>query len=87
MFAFILLGINYDRELAKRKYGIYIFRVQGQIYHFIDDLVPLGAKEKHLQLYFYDNENEITNGMALSDKINEIVVRKLIDIQKVNPYS
>ncbi|XP_075088120.1 uncharacterized protein LOC142170181 [Nicotiana tabacum] len=87
MFAFTSLEVNYDRELAKRNRGIYTFRVQGQMYHFIDDLVPSRATGKFLQLYFYDNENELTNRMALSDKINETVIKKLMDILKVNPYS
>lgn len=29
MFAFTLLGMNYDKELAKRNRVIYTFRVQG----------------------------------------------------------
>ncbi|XP_069144240.1 uncharacterized protein [Solanum lycopersicum] len=87
MFAFTSLGVHYDRELARRNRGIYTFKVQGQMYHFIDDLIPSGGKGKNLQLYFYDNENELTNRMALSDNLNEIIVTKLIDILKVNPYS
>ena len=87
MFAFTSLGVHYDRELARRNCGIYTFKVQGQMYHFINDLIPSGGKRKNLQLYFYDNENELTNRMALSDNLNEIIVTKLIDILKVNPYS
>lgn len=59
MFAFTSLGVNYDRNLAKRNRGIYTFRVQGQMYHFIDDLVANDNSPKNLQLYFYDNEDGI----------------------------
>ncbi|KAG5584305.1 hypothetical protein H5410_044739 [Solanum commersonii] len=87
MFAFTSLGVHYDRGLAKRNHGIYTFKVQGQMYHFIDDLIPSGGKRKNLQLYFYDNKNELTNRMTLSDNLNEVIVTKLMDILKVNPYS
>ncbi|KAG5611760.1 hypothetical protein H5410_023041 [Solanum commersonii] len=87
MFAFTSLGVHYDRELAKRNRGIYTFKVQRQMYHFIDDLIPSGGKGKNLQLYFYDNENELTNRMTLSDNLNEVIVTKLMDILKANLYS
>ncbi|KAG5568071.1 hypothetical protein H5410_064915 [Solanum commersonii] len=87
MFAFTSLGVHYDRELAKRNRGIYTFKVQGQIYHFIDDLIPSAGKAKNLQLYFYDNQNELTNRMTLSNNLNERIVTKLMDILKLNPYS
>nr|XP_016495795.1 PREDICTED: uncharacterized protein LOC107814837 [Nicotiana tabacum] len=38
MFAFTSLRVKYDRDLAKRNRGIYTFRVQKKMYHFIDDL-------------------------------------------------
>ncbi|KAG5598941.1 hypothetical protein H5410_030311 [Solanum commersonii] len=87
MFAFTSLGVRYDTELAKRNRGIYTFKVQGQMYHFIDDLKPSTGKPKNLQLYFYDNENELTNRMALADNLNELIVTKLIHMLKLNPYS
>lgn len=46
MFAFTSLGVNYDRILAKRNHGIYTFKVQGQMYHFINDLIPSGKRAK-----------------------------------------
>nr|XP_033510046.1 uncharacterized protein LOC104088840 isoform X2 [Nicotiana tomentosiformis] len=48
MFAFTSLGVKYDKELARRNCGIYTFRVQGQMYHFIDDLVPSNEKPRNL---------------------------------------
>ncbi|XP_019236950.1 PREDICTED: uncharacterized protein LOC109217179 [Nicotiana attenuata] len=87
MFAFTSLGVKYDKELARRNCGIYTFRVQGQMYHFIDDLVPSNEKPRNLQLYFYYNDNELANRMACSTRINESIVKKLMDILKVNPYT
>lgn len=40
MFTFTSLVVKYDRDLARRNRGIYTFRVQEKMYHFIDDLVP-----------------------------------------------
>lgn len=42
---------------------------QGKMYHFIDDLVPSDRPAKNIQLYFYDTDNELTNGMAFSEKL------------------
>jgi len=86
MFAFTSLGVNYDKNLAQRNRGIYTFRVQGQMYHFIDDLIAANDRPKNLQLYFYDNEVEITNRMALPANLSESIVMKLMNILKAYPY-
>ncbi|XP_009767303.1 uncharacterized protein [Nicotiana sylvestris] len=87
IFAFTSLGVTYDRELAKRNKGIYTFRVQGQMYHFINDLIPSNEKGRNLQLYFFDSENEMRNRMACSDKLNKCTVKSLMEILEINPYS
>ncbi|WMV15707.1 hypothetical protein MTR67_009092 [Solanum verrucosum] len=51
IFAFTSLGVTYDKELAKRNNGIYTFRVQGQMYHFINDLIPTDKKGKKIFSY------------------------------------
>lgn len=86
MFTFTSLGVKYDKELARKKYGIYTCRVQGQMYHFIDNLVPSNEKPRNLQLYFYDHDSELANRMACLTRINESIVKKLMDILMVNPY-
>lgn len=53
-FAFTSFGVRYDKELCKRNKGIYMFRVQGQIYHLINELLPSGNHPSILQFYFYD---------------------------------
>ncbi|KAK4344714.1 hypothetical protein RND71_034890 [Anisodus tanguticus] len=87
MFAFTSLGVTYDKALARRYHGICTFRVQGQMYHFMPDLLPSGEKAKNLQLYFYDNESELANRMAYSAHISESVVKRLMNILSKNPYS
>ena len=34
--------------------GIYTFKVHGQIYHKLDQLIPGKNDPRHMQLYFYD---------------------------------
>nr|XP_033512775.1 uncharacterized protein LOC108945664 [Nicotiana tomentosiformis] len=86
MFAFISLGVNYDKALAKRNHGIYTFKVQGQTYHFINDLIPSNRHPRNLQLYFYDDNTEMLNRMTSSSILRQSVVEKLTNILKINPY-
>lgn len=54
MFAFTSMGVHCDKSLVQRNDGIYTFRVQGQLYHFMDNLIPSeNEKPKNLQLYFF----------------------------------
>ena len=57
-FAFTSFGVKYDKNLCKRNRGIYTFRVQGQVYHFINEMLPSNNEPSYLQLYFYDTEHE-----------------------------
>ncbi|XP_070044149.1 uncharacterized protein [Nicotiana tomentosiformis] len=66
LFAFTSLGIKYDKDLAKRNSGIYTFRVQGKMYHWINNLHPTDDKPRNIQLYFYDNSNALTHKMPCS---------------------
>lgn len=86
MFAFTSLGVNYDKTLAKRNQRIYTFNVQGQMYHFINDLIPTNRQPRNLQLYFYDENIEILNRMASSYILRQSIVEKLMNILKINPY-
>ncbi|GJV57128.1 uncharacterized protein Tco_1458133, partial [Tanacetum coccineum] len=60
-----------DANLTKRNNGVYTFRVQGQVYHFINDLVPENDNAKNLQLYFHDTEHELENRLASSDRLSK----------------
>ena len=56
------------------------YRVQGQVYHFIYELLPANNYPLYLQLYFYDSEHEIENRLRMSDKLSLSVIQKLIAI-------
>ncbi|KAL5550911.1 hypothetical protein UlMin_001087 [Ulmus minor] len=85
-FAFISFGVKTDKDLCKKYKGIYTFRVQGQIYHYINELVPMDNKPSYLQLYFYDTEHEIQNRLNIYSDLNASIINKLIQILKCNPY-
>ncbi|XP_073015106.1 uncharacterized protein [Primulina eburnea] len=88
MFAFTSLGVHCDKSLSRRNDGIYTFRVQGQLYHFMDQLIPSNNEiPKNLQLYFFDTEHEISNRMCVSTKFKENLIQKLIHILALNPYA
>ena len=61
-FAFTSFGAKYDRELTKNKNGIYTVCVQGQVYHFLDGILPNGNRPSGVQLYFYDPDAELPIG-------------------------
>ncbi|KAL5560737.1 hypothetical protein UlMin_036948 [Ulmus minor] len=85
-FAFTSFGVKTDKDLCKKYKGIYTFRVQGQIYHYINELVPMDNKPSYLQLYFYDTEHEIQNRLNIYSDLNLSIINKLIQILKSNPY-
>jgi hypothetical protein len=85
-FALTSFGVKYDKTFCRRNKGIYTFRVQGQVYHYINDLLPLDGHPSYLQLYFYDTEHEIENRIYDSDRLNPSILRRIIDILKINPY-
>ncbi|KAL7237372.1 hypothetical protein ACSBR2_003627 [Camellia fascicularis] len=86
-FAFTSFGVKYDKELCRRNKGIYTFRIQGQVYHFINELTSSDENLSHLQLYFYGTDHEIQNRMKSSEKLNPIILERLIKISHLNPYS
>jgi hypothetical protein len=85
-FALTSFEIKYDKNLCIRNKGIHTFKVQGQVYHYINDLLPLDGHPSCLQLYFYDTEHEIENRIHDSDRLNPFISNKIINIFKVNPY-
>ncbi|XP_031127552.1 uncharacterized protein LOC116029646 [Ipomoea triloba] len=87
-FAFTSLGIHqYDKDLCKRNKGIYTFKVQGQMYHFINNLLPYGCPPRNLQLYFYDTDHKIKNRVESVARLEENIVRALMEVMSCNPYA
>ncbi|KAL0327840.1 UNVERIFIED_CONTAM: hypothetical protein Scaly_2216600 [Sesamum calycinum] len=87
VFAFTSFGVTYDKELCRNDKNVYTFRVQGLVYHFLNDLIPKEGKGTNLQLYFHDVENEVNNRLAVSDKLKEELVLMIMKLLEVNPYS
>ncbi|GJV71206.1 DNA helicase [Tanacetum coccineum] len=64
MFSMTSPGANIDTSINNGK-GPYVFRISGQIYHWIGSMCPEeGNVPRFLQLYIYDTTNEVKNRMA-----------------------
>ncbi|XP_075500132.1 uncharacterized protein LOC142538720 [Primulina tabacum] len=87
MFVFTSMGVHCDTAFSKRNAGVYIFRVQGQLYHFICEIIPPeNETPKNLQLYFFDTEHELSNRLCISSKFKDTLTQKLMYILSKNPY-
>ncbi|GJV34364.1 hypothetical protein Tco_1394764 [Tanacetum coccineum] len=63
MFAMTSFGAKVD-ESVNRGTGPYVFKISGQIYHWIGSLCPEdGDHPRFLQMYIYDTNNEVNNRM------------------------
>ncbi|GJW27762.1 DNA helicase [Tanacetum coccineum] len=61
MFAMTSFGACIDDFVNKRR-GPYVFKISGQIYHWIGSLCPEpGNPPRFIQLYIYDTQNEVAN--------------------------
>lgn len=64
MFAVTSFGANIDKSVNAGR-GPYVFKVSGQIYHWIGSLYPFGDDApRFLQLYIYDTQNEVQNRLS-----------------------
>nr|GLL31365.1 uncharacterized protein LOC109154751 [Ipomoea trifida] len=57
------------------------------MYHFINDLLPDGCPSRNLQLYFYDTDHEIQNRVESVARLEENIVKALIEVMSCNPYA
>lgn len=61
MFAFTSMGGKIDHSVNNGR-GPYCFRMQGENYHMMGDLLPKpNESPKFAQLYIYDKANEVQN--------------------------
>jgi hypothetical protein len=69
--------------------GIYAFKVHGQIYHKIDQLIPGGKGSRHMQLYFYDTDESMVQRRNISSHLDQNLIQEILrilsDVAK-NPY-
>ncbi|RAL48781.1 hypothetical protein DM860_001101 [Cuscuta australis] len=76
-FAFTSMGIhNYATDLCRRNKGIYTFKVQGQIYHFINDMLPDGCQTISQETMAY-------HGTRLDKEVIDVILSTLAE----NPYA
>ncbi|XP_027174114.1 uncharacterized protein LOC113773690 [Coffea eugenioides] len=85
--AFTTFATKYDRELTKNHFGVYTFRLQGQVYHFLNSLVSPGDTAFGIQLYFFDIDSELAQRVGGSPKLRESTLRLLMRVLSDNPYA
>lgn len=89
MFSMTSFGATIDESVNDGR-GPYVFKISGQIYHWIGTMCPEVNKEpKFLQLYIYDTQNEVTNrlnafGGESKSNLNPHIVQSLIQILDEN---
>ncbi|GKA08742.1 DNA helicase [Tanacetum coccineum] len=83
MFAMTSFGAHIDESINNQR-GPYVFKISGQIYHWIGAMCPSsGDAPRFLQLYIYDTEHEVANRMRHyggvdSDGLDPQIVQSLI---------
>ncbi|PWA42907.1 helitron helicase-like domain-containing protein [Artemisia annua] len=79
MFAMTSLGAEVDDSINRGR-GPYVFKVSGQIYHWIGSMCPeLNKKPKFLQLYIYDTRNEVDNRLHHFTKTGTRLRRDIVE--------
>ncbi|GKD75798.1 hypothetical protein Tco_1334080 [Tanacetum coccineum] len=74
MFAMTSFGAKVDDSVNKGR-GPYVFKISGQIYHWIGSLCPEeGDHLRFLQLYIYDTRNEVRNRMQHFSGVGESAI-------------
>ena len=66
--------------------GIYTFKVRGQIYHRLDQLRPGKKGPRHMQLYFYDTDETLSQRIKRSPHPDSKLIRSILLILENNPY-
>ncbi|CAG7885534.1 unnamed protein product [Brassica rapa] len=68
MFSFTSLWGRIDHTINNGRYP-YVFKISGENYHLMGDMLQKMVKSKFLQLYKYDNINEISNKIYFNHNI------------------
>ncbi|GKC63312.1 DNA helicase, partial [Tanacetum coccineum] len=84
MFSMTSLGAQVDESINNGR-GPYVFKISGQLYHWIGSLCPAeGEPPRFLQLYIYDTDNDIDNRMTHfgggSSALRRDIVEGLIEL-------
>ncbi|XP_050876133.1 uncharacterized protein LOC127079808 [Lathyrus oleraceus] len=88
VLSFTSIGVHVDENILASGRGIYTFRAQGAFYHNIGGFYPNeGVRPRFLQLYIYDTDNELHNGMQENPQLYQNVVHKLQKmLHQFNPF-
>ena len=88
--AFCSLGANIDKQLANARRGVYTFRIQGVVHHYIGSLVPnCDEAPVFAQIYIHDGtpEAEVENRQRHLGEAKLPELRALQQmLHEVNPY-
>jgi hypothetical protein len=64
-------------------FGVCVFKAHGQLYHKLDPLKPSGEGPRHMQLYFYDiDDNSVAHRIKRSPGLDENSIRYVRGILK-----
>ncbi|TVU42279.1 hypothetical protein EJB05_08675, partial [Eragrostis curvula] len=86
-FSFTSMGVKLDRRYATAAgTGIYTFRIQGQIYHRLDQLSHGNYTARNMQLYIYDNEDDFAHRVKRSPHLDLGLIKLIVRILQGNPY-
>ena len=76
-------------EYAFKGKGPYCFRINGQVYHTISQLLPEpGSPHKFSQIYLYDAAEEVNAQLHIFGDLLKDIVKELQEmVNYVNPYA
>ncbi|GJU81562.1 DNA helicase, partial [Tanacetum coccineum] len=79
MFSMTSLGARVDESINNGR-GPYVFKISGQLYHWIGSLCPSeGEPPRFLQLYIYDTDNEVDNRLSHFGGENSVLQRDIVE--------
>ncbi|GAA0145965.1 hypothetical protein LIER_06029 [Lithospermum erythrorhizon] len=88
-FVVTSIGISCDDKYQLKDHGVYIVRVEGQIHHYLNDLIPPDGSKKMtgIQFYFYDPQHQVSNRMRTLPRLDASIVERLVEELDPNPYT
>ncbi|GAA0153124.1 hypothetical protein LIER_11438 [Lithospermum erythrorhizon] len=88
-FAFTSIGMSCDENYQRRDHGVYTVRVQGQIHHYLNDLIPQNPCNRMtgIQFYFYDPLHQASYRMNTLPRLDMTIVERLVEVLEPNPYA
>ena len=74
---------------SKGSKGPYCYRINGQVYHRISQILPENGKAPGFsQIYIYDKEHELDNHLNSFNTLYRSLLKELQDMMKeINPYA